>query len=357
MKTQLQSVAELGQEIDRLAALKKDFVVPTQHLRMELQADDEKMTPVLSFKNGEQHNLQVNEVAHKQIATCLDIPTKYYNRLRSDAPHLLADNVNHWFNANPEKRLIRTIDGTARAFLSNRYQRIENEQIARMVLPVLMDQPDLQIVSLAITQERMHIKAVFPRLSGEVVKGDVVQAGVSISNSEVGMGAVKVEPLVYRLVCLNGMILNDSKYTARHVGGLLSQEEGIQEMLTDETKAADDTAILLKTRDVVRASFNEIVFRKQLTLMQDSTQQRIEGNPVEAVEVLAKTYRLSEGEKGGVLRNLIEGHDLSRWGVINAVTAEANVTADYSRATELETLGGQLLAMTAAQFRPILMAA
>ena len=35
--------------------------------------------------------------------------------------------------------------------------------------------------------------------------GDVVQAGVSISNSETGRGAVSVCPLVYRLVCTNGM--------------------------------------------------------------------------------------------------------------------------------------------------------
>lgn len=37
----------------------------------------------------------------------------------------------------------------------------------------------------------------------EVRKGDIVQAGVMISNSEVGLGAVSIQPLVYRLVCTN----------------------------------------------------------------------------------------------------------------------------------------------------------
>ncbi len=36
-----------------------------------------------------------------------------------------------------------------------------------------------------------------PRLQAEVVPGDVVQAGVIISNSETGQGAVWVKPLVY----------------------------------------------------------------------------------------------------------------------------------------------------------------
>lgn len=35
----------------------------------------------------------------------------------------------------------------------------------------------------------------------EIVPGDIVQAGFVVSNSEIGLGALKVEPLVYRLIC------------------------------------------------------------------------------------------------------------------------------------------------------------
>ena len=48
--------------------------------------------------------------------------------------------------------------------------------------------------------------------------GDIVQAGVMISNSEVGLGAVSIQPLVYRLVCTNGMIVNDMGERRHHVG-------------------------------------------------------------------------------------------------------------------------------------------
>ena len=191
-------------------------------------------------------------------------------------------------------------------------------------------QPGVEILSSSITETRMYIKAVFTKIQGEIKGkqvGDLVQAGVAISNSEVGLGALKIEPFVYRLRCLNGMILPDSKYSARHVGGRVLETDDVRGMLTDETLRADDKAILLKVRDVVNASFDEVRFARQIETMQASTTRRLEGNPAEAVKLLAKKNNLSEFEEGSILRNLIEGADLSQWGVVNAVTATAKEMA------------------------------
>lgn len=67
------------------------------------------------------------------------------------------------------------------------------------------------------TDTRMYIKVVNERIQTEVVPGDIVQAGILISNSEVGMGSVSVKPLIYRLVCTNGMVA-DVGVGKRHVG-------------------------------------------------------------------------------------------------------------------------------------------
>jgi hypothetical protein len=58
-----------------------------------------------------------------------------------------------------------------------------------------------------------------------------------------------------------------------------------------------------------------------LKQLQDLTEGKISGNPVKAVEVLAQKLDVTEGEKGGILQSLIEGGNLSRWGVVNAITA------------------------------------
>ena len=62
-----------------------------------------------------------------------------------------------------------------------------------------------------MTDERMYIKVVNPRLETEVVPGDVVQSGILITNSEVGMGSMAVQPLVlFGLFAATGMVVNDA---------------------------------------------------------------------------------------------------------------------------------------------------
>ena len=62
----------------------------------------------------------ITDNAHSQISQRLNIPLKYYKRMHSLAPDLLATNVNTWFLEKPERRMIRILDGKARAYLSDR---------------------------------------------------------------------------------------------------------------------------------------------------------------------------------------------------------------------------------------------
>jgi hypothetical protein len=129
--------------------------------------------------------------------------------MRAEAPFLLGANLGGWLSQSDKRYMVRTLDGTARAFLSDRYRRIDNYEIAQATLPIIGGMPDAKVESCEVTENRMYIKVVNPRLEAEVQKGDIVQAGIVISNSEVGLGSVSVMPLVYRLACLNGMIVND----------------------------------------------------------------------------------------------------------------------------------------------------
>lgn len=352
MKTQL-SLSQLAQEIERRQNAKADYVVDTR--KIEMKPDTNR---IMFGADAQTQNLEINDVAHKQIAARLEIPGKYYDRMRTDSPQLLANNVNHWLQTERETRMIRTLDGKVRAFLSDRYQRIENEEVAGVVLPLLLEQKGVNIASSAITETRMYIKAVFTHIRAEVKVGDEVQSGVIISNSEVGHGAVDIQPFVERLLCTNGMVIKDNRFAMRHLGGRLSEGDGVYAMLTEESLKADDSAILLKIRDVLRGCFDEVRFRKTVQLMRDATAEKLEGNPVEAVKLLAKKNTFTSFEESTVLRNLIEGADLSRFGLINAVTATAKEEVlSYDRATELETLGGSMLSMPKPEWKALAIAA
>ncbi len=360
MKTGL-SLNELAAKITAMQALKRDFIAPTETLTMQVQrnerfrGDDQAPAPTIVLELPREGTFPILETAHDQIGARLNIPSKYYDRMRTSAPDLLATNVNAWFRHAPEKRMVRTLGGDARAFLSNRYQRIENEEIANVALPVLMDIPEVKIVSCEVTDRRMYIQATTPRVVGEVKRGDVVQAGVIISNSEIGHGAVSVSPMIYRLVCLNGMVCPDGKLRGYHVGGRVDSSE---ELWADDTRRADDRAILLKVRDTVRAAVGEATFADRLAKMRGLTDARVTGSPEKAIEVLAqKLPNISDTEQGSILRALIQGADLSAWGMLNAVTAAAHDAKSYDRAVEFESMGGALLELPATEWKRVLEAA
>jgi len=329
------TLTELAQELERQVKSKKDFIADTRRLAMAESGND------LQMINGSVKSFSVSDLCHNQIGARLGIPAKYYDKMRQEAPGLLAYNVNAWFTRSPERRLLRTIDGRARAFLSDRYRPLDNFDLAEVILPKLND-IGCKVESAELTESRLYIKAITPRITAEVKKGDVVQAGLVISNSEVGCGSVRIEPLIFRLVCLNGMISADHSLKKYHVGkgsGDMEDAENLQ-FYRDETRQADDRAFWLKVRDVVDATLTPDKFRLIVEKMQRATDQKITGDPVEAVEVIKTRFALSDDEGAGVLRHLINGGDLSAYGVANALTRQSQDIRDYDRATDFERMGG-----------------
>jgi hypothetical protein len=264
----------------------------------------------------------VNDIGHNQMAEYLGIPRDYYGRLRTEAPAMLAQNVNGWLNRKPQadKRLVRTLDGNVRALLSDRYRPLDNFELLENTLPVLTQRPELSFVSADVTETRLYIKLVSDSLVGDVKVGDTIRMGLIISNSEVGMGALMVAPFTDRLICSNGAVHTNS--------------ESAQRYFTDETRAADDRAFFLKVRDTIGGILSGDVLKELLADLRTSTEEKIDGDPVEAVELAGRSLGLNDG---------IKGADLSRWGLANAVTAAAKSAESYDRLTELQTLGGRLM--------------
>ena len=338
------TLTEMASEIERQSKLKEDYLVDTRCLKLEPYDSNLYLH---MYDNGIEHiePLNVNQIAHRQIGTHLKIPAAYYDRMQEQHPELLAQNVNAWFEREPSKRLVRTLGSTARAFLSNRYRCIDNFGIAEAVLPILMQMEGARFESCEITESRMYLKVVNPRLEAEVSPGDIVQAGVIISNSEVGLGSVSIEPLVYRLVCKNGMVVNDAQTRRNHVGRVNNTEENIL-LYSDETLAADDHAFVLKIQDTVRAAVEEARFSHVVGMMQSAKEVRMNTADIPGiVKVASREFRITDEESTGVLQRLIEENDLTLYGLSNAVTRHSQDVESYDRATELENIGYNILTM------------
>ena len=327
MKTGL-TIQQMAQELLRQSKAKQDYLVNTGSLSLSVTSDVPQLRVT---ENGLDKitPLDIRQTAHRQLGTYLGIPQKYYELMRTDAPELLAYNANYWFSQKNELRTLRTIDGCARAFLSNRYRRIDNLDIASVTLPVIGELPEARFVSTQITDDFMYIKVVNPRLQADVVPGDVVQAGVIISNSETGLGSVTIQPLIYRLVCSNGMVINDAKTRRNHVGRAATSEEDFS-IYSNETLLADDHAFVLKIKDTVRAAISEARFAQVVSRMRESTEAMLDTKQLPAIVKLASSsFGITEDESNGVLEHLITGGDFSLYGLANAVTRFSQDVESY----------------------------
>jgi hypothetical protein len=340
MKTGI-SLTELATQVEHQATTKRDYLADSRKVYMT--PDTNRLEIDLTQAGADVQRVEDFEVkphAHKQLATWTGIPTKYYERMPAD---LRAVNVNHWLKNEPGNRMIRTLEGNVRAFMSDSYRPLDNIDLAMAVLPVLQEQPDMRVESCQLTETRMYIKALFPKIESDLDPkvGDIVQAGLTIQNSEVGAGSLSVDPFAFRLWCLNGCTTNVGQ-KRRHVGKRQGEEDNAAEFYRDETKAADDQAFWMKVQDTVRASITQEGFEKIAQRMRDTKQQEL-GNPIDVCEVAAKRFGLSDQEKGGILQHLVTGGDLSGFGLLNAVTRYSQDVEDYDRASDLERLGGTII--------------
>ena len=348
------SLQSLAVELDRQQHAKKDLVLASSLLQH--RTDEQGYTHLLINEAQGDTHYEVTPLARRQLADKLRIPFPYFERMRERQPGLLDRNINTWLQTD-ERRMIRTLDGKARAVLSERYRRLDNYDLAEHVLPLLQQLPSARFMSVELTDTRLYLKCVTPHLRCEVAPGDIVQAGVVISNSEVGHGCLAVQPLLYRLVCRNGLIASDHTLRNTHLGRIAVQDDASLTVFQDDTLRADDQAFFLKVRDVVQSAVSEVTFRHLAQKLQQTRGIPLVGNPVKTIDVLGERYHLNEAECTGVLNHLIQGGELSGYGLVNAVTHYSQVIEDYDRATEFEALGGKLIELPSSDWQRLAQAA
>lgn len=365
------TLSEMAAELERQHQTRHDFIAPTAKLMMTNDGTDQDVA-IVGLNGGP---VGLTEHAHGQLADDLEIPKRYYDRMRAAAPQLLAENVNAWLRKTPTKRLVRTLDGKVRGWLTDAYRPLDNFELAEAVLPTLMGFPTIRIDSCELTETRMYIKAVLPSLQMDLAMAkreammragiglhterpgsDVVQAAIVISNSEVGQGALSIDESIYTLICYNLAMVQKSvrKY---HVGKRQGNGDGfddsVRSLLSTEARQADDRAFFLKVRDVVAGSLTESRFQENALRMVATAGDRMIAPIDEVVEKVAERFTLADTTKKSLLQHLAEGGELTRYGLINAVTRTSQDLASYDEATELERLGGSIMNLDRAEWKAL----
>ena len=317
---------------------KRDYLVDLNGMKVNT---NDYVYPSIEVDHLTTGEYQLTDTSLGHLCNRLEIGTRYISKCLPVSQELVTHNLNFWINKSKKKELmLRTYDmlpiNEVRAIMSNRYKRIDNDVVANSTLEKLMDM-NAELKYAHYDRDTLNITAVLPKLEGEVVEGDLVQGGITITNSEIGGGSLIVKPFIYRLVCTNGMVAPEylNQFYAKHVGKMIIDLDGDEQWKTIVDKMGQQLELIS----------NPELFQENVEKLKLATEQKINSHQV---EVLAKKHGLSDDERAGVFERLNhyvgETFVTSKYDVANAIT---NIANDESKSDErarfLQELGGLVI--------------
>ena len=358
------SLTDFATEVQQRDAAKVDYLAPVRLLDVRTNDHGTRLAlrDIEDSSGGELEPMNMLPTAHNQLAQYLGVPKAFYDGLQTtpdiadpnDPTQPLYDTlINGLLRSRREDtRLVRTLYGEARGFLSDRYRQMDNLEILTRLLPVIQKLPavDWTASSLQVTDQKMYLQLVDTSKPVVIQSGthnrmsDVLQRGVIISNSEVGLGSFSVQPLVFRQVCSNGLVITEYAQRKFHVGGKNNSDAGV--VWQSDTQRARNETTILEMRDLMLTAMSDDFLDKIAARAQGAADQQIKGTQVvNAITNVTERFRLTQDERSNVESTFFEGGDLSLWGLVNAITRTAQDVPSYDRSVELQGIGGNLLAL------------
>lgn len=356
MKTKsIDEALQMLQQIDRDS---RDFIAPASKLAMTLHHPEEgKTVPELWISETEHMGLR--PWAHNQLSAKLEIPQKYYDRMRVEEPQLLSQNVNTWLHKKQDgKFLVRTTGGEVRAILSDRYKPIPNTGTAFAVLASLNQIKQERgttftvrecsvsdtMMYMKVTSDTVHLmNPQYVHQSNPAFNGDPMFPGIVIRNSEVGASKFRVDVYTWRQICSNGAIMT-SGISKVHLGRKIGGEGEIS--FSERTEKLDAMTILSGMNDIIKQVFDPDKMQVMIDNIKKGQKITVD-EPVIAVENICNNWKLPDYMKDQILAQFT---DKTVYGLGNAITAAAQEQENTDDQIRLEEIGGEILVLDKGAF-------
>ena len=382
----MQAHMKLQDLVDRVineSKQKRDFVTSTKdNIRMVqlptlVDNTDAKLNlGIVLLRDGETQleRFGITDNAHGQIATRLGIPKKYYDRLLVDHPDMVMQQVNQLFEREPASRMIRVLNGNVRAFLSDRYRALDNDEVLAHTLPTIFGEDgdttfETEVLGGNVTENHMNLKVLFTddEMGREITRNTrtgaprIIKPGFRLTNSETGNGALKFEAFFFDSYCTNGCVFgvqNLFSFSRNHLGSKLIEGTDFQ-IVSNETRELQDQTIVAEIRDGIKAMASPAFVDEMAEKLRAAANTAPVLNPSAAVDLAVEELNLREGERESILETFLQDGDYSKWGLASAVTSVANnaEVATLERVNELEDIGAQILNLSMAKWNNYAVAA
>lgn len=357
-----QNIQEALQILKNEEAKARDFIAPKSKIQMRIK-DPDAVEELQAFQTeprlviDESTVMPLDPWAHEQLAGKLEIPVKYYWKMKGAAPDLLVNNVNTWLQKkeadgkNEQRFLIRTTGSEVRAFLSDKYKPVPNTSVAYTVLDALthIQGPGFDVKECAVSDTTMYLKitsnqAVYmnPQKEG----GDAWYPGIMVRNSEVGASKVQVDVYTWRQWCKNGAILTNG-LSKVHLGRKIGGDGEV--FFSDKTEELDIKTVLSAMSDVVKQVFVPEKMNELMERVKAGQKVEVE-DKVLAVNNICQKFKIPEHEQDEILARF-EGSNQYELG--NSITSLARDTESEDRQIKLEEIGGDVLLLDEKAFRSI----
>ncbi len=236
--------------------------------------------------------------------------------------------------------------GTARALLSNAYKIIDHIDTLRAAMSGMraaglgaenVTQCDLTARRMYVVVECPQVRAAASTLLKDYVSpfsgnrgadNPIVHAGFVLTNSEVGDGTYSLFPRIVAEVCTNGMTIKKDvgALVQRHLGARL--DDGLV-TYSSATHEANREVIRRMSEDTVRAFLSTDYLVSVIAKLEEKAGEPV-AKPEAAIKEVTRKLEIP-ALYDDVLTHFIKGADLSRGGIMHAVTAaaqSADVDAD-----------------------------
>lgn len=328
----MQVLEHLVNTLEIQKATKRDLVVPANSLSMTTDG------LIWVDNRGDMEQFNPNRLFESQLAEKLGIPGQYYQKMKAQVPALLATNVNGWLYNTPSKQyLLRAFSqaeqiGTARAFLSDRFNIIDNYDVLFAALDAIKKTGvNVEITKAEVSETRMYLHVTCPEVEvaaeeflREYLKendaaGNGIISGFVISNSEVGAGAFEVRPRAVICKCNNGLVVKDERFRKLHLGAPMEAGEII---FSERTKQKNYELIISQIQDAVKTFLSKDYLGKMVEKIAVLHSIQLT-HPIDAVQNICTHLKINEEHKVNILNHFLRDGVHNAGGVFQAVTRGA----------------------------------
>lgn len=259
----------------------------------------------------------ITEFAFGQLCTNIGIPAAYIKKcIDNEKTELAISNFKAWVSGGGRVLLVREVEGTVRAVLSERFQPFDNDRAIRTVKN-MVDRDKYMLQAAHLSEDRLHMRYITRNPLD--VKGDPspMYSGFTISNSGVGRGSFNMVYYLYRQWCDNGALVTDKK------GTLFRQSHAGADIADGKLSLMGRS--LNEMENLNRYALEHI--RKNQSKVLDEMEMKY------ALESARYKLKLSEKAQENIQDLLMGAYDRTLWGFHNAVM---EVAQEYTLDTRIE---------------------